>query len=195
MSEISSTKVVTPTAVLSYPHLHQPQPAQDGKKPKYSCALIFPAGSDLSALEKAAFAAAEAKYPGKGADMLKKGQLKNPFRKTSEKDEYDKLFPGGTFINVRTEQKPAIVYSYAGEDGKPARMPDEKVKEEMYPGVKVRASLAAFAYDTSGNKGVSFALNNLQKLAEGDRIDGRVAAEDEFDVDLSQAPADLGSLV
>jgi hypothetical protein len=28
-------------------------------------------------------------------------------------------------------------------------------------------------YDTNGNKGVSFGLNNLQKIAEGERIDGR----------------------
>jgi hypothetical protein len=58
----------------------------------------------------------------------------------------------------------------------------------------VRASLRAFAYDTNGNKGVSFGLNNIQKLGEGQRLDGRKAATDEFDADLSQAPADISAV-
>jgi hypothetical protein len=65
----------------------------------------------------------------------------------------------------------------------------------MYPGAQVRGSVSAFGYDYQGNKGVSFGLNNLQKLGEGERIDGRVAADAEFDVDMSESPADLEHLL
>jgi hypothetical protein len=45
-----------------------------------------------------------------------------------------------------------------------------------------RATVAPFAYNNSGNKGVSFALNNLQICrTDGERLDGRIAAEDDFD--------------
>ena len=96
---------------------------------------------------------------------------------------------------MRTANPPGIVYAHAGPDGKPARMAQEQIKGEMYPGVIVRASVTAFAFDTDGNKGVSFGLNNLQKVRNGERIDGRVAAENEFDIDLSQEPVDLDKLI
>lgn len=188
-----STKVITPIATLSYPHLHAPQAPTDGKgKPKYSCTLIFTPGADLSALVAAVLAAAEAKYPGKGEEMLRKKMLRTPFRDDAEAKGYE---PGAIFVNVRTEKQPGIVYAHAGPNSKPAPMPADKVLDEMYPGCKVRASLAAFAYDSNGNKGVSFALNNLQKIGEGERLDGRRSAEDEFEADLSAAPADISALI
>lgn len=196
MSDTSkaATKVVTPVGTLSYPHLHAPQLPRDGKgKAKYSATIVFAPGTDLSALEKAAIAAAEAKWPGKSAEMLRIGSLRSPFRK----DALAKGYPDGSvFINIRTEQAPGIVYSYkaTGSD-KPAVMPQEKIREEMYPGAQVRASIAAFAYDSNGNKGISFALNNMQKVADGERLDGRANADDEFTADLSAAPADISGLL
>lgn len=189
------TKVITPKAILSYPHLHQPQPGLNGGKPKYSCALVFPAGSDLSALDAAIATVAEAKWPGKSKAMFAaKGPsaLKNPLRNDTEGKGYP---DGATFINVRSEQQPGVVYSHAGPDGKPVVMPVEKIRDELYPGAFVRASLAFFAYDTNGNRGVSAALNNIQKIGEGERLDSRVSAENEFVADLSATPVDFASLV
>lgn len=190
----STTKVITPKAMLSYPHLDKPQLPPNGGagKAKYSCTLVFAPGSDLRALHAAVEAAAEAKYPGKGKDMLAKRILKSPFRDDAEAKGYPE---GSIFLNVRTEQAPGVVYLYAGPDNKPAVMPVEKIRDEMYPGAFVRASLVAFAYDSSGNKGVSFALNNVQKLGDGERLDGRVSAENEFEADLNAAPADLAGLM
>jgi len=98
------------------------------------------------------------------------------------------------YINARNEKKPGIVYGYAGPDGRPARMPDDKIKTEMFPGVVVRASVTPFAFDRPDNKGLSFALNNLQFVRVGPRLDGHAAAEDEFAIDLSAAPASLADL-
>lgn len=186
-----ATKVKTPVATLSYPVLHTPKPGENGGVPKYSCALIFAPGTDLTELKQAVIDAAELKFPGKGAEMLRKNQLKNPLRNGEEKDYAE----GSVFTNVRTERKPGIVYAWAGADGKPARMADEDIREQMYPGAQVRATLAAFYFDKGGNKGISFALNNLQKVGEGERIDGRKSAEEEFDVDLNAEPADISGLI
>lgn len=186
---MSETKIITPEAMLSYPHIDKPQEPKDGKgNPKYSATLVFAPGTDLSALEAAAVAAAEDKYPGKGKAMLAKGQLRSPFRKDAEAKGYAE---GSVFVNVRTEQQPGCVYLHAGADKRPAPIAQEDIREQLYPGAIIRASLRAFAYDSNGNKGVSFALNNIQKLRDGERLDGRVAAEDEFDADLSATPASL----
>jgi hypothetical protein len=195
-----SKQLITPLAILSYPHLDQPQPSTDGKPPKYSAALVFTKEllslpgeqAKLDAMVAAGQAAIEAKWPGKLAELLKSENFKKGFRKDGE----EKGYPAGSiFVNVRSGQQPGTVYAYAGPDGKkPAQMPTDKIKAELYPGAIVRASVTAFAYDTSGNRGVSFGLNNIQKVRDGDRLDNRVAAENEFDIDLSAAPADLSAI-
>ena len=194
--------MITEVATLSYPHIAAPQESKDGKPGKYSAALLFAPGTDLATLKAAAIEAARTKF---GASIKTSNGtvvpiekafdldlLKTPFRT----DALKKGYPEGTvYINARSDQKPGAVYAYAGPDGKPAPVPAEKVKDEFYAGAQVKASVTAFGYDREGNKGVSFALNNLQKIGEGERIDGRVAAENEFVADLSQAPADLASIV
>ncbi len=52
---------------------------------------------------------------------------------------------------------------------------------ELYSGCYVRASINFFAFNTNGNKGVAAGLGNIQKWAEGEPLNGRVRAEDEFE--------------
>jgi hypothetical protein len=52
---------------------------------------------------------------------------------------------------------------------------------DFYPGCTCRASVVPFAFDKKGSKGVTFLLNNIQKLKDGTRLDGKMKAEDEFD--------------
>jgi hypothetical protein len=186
MSE-TSTKAITPVGTLSYPHIAKAQEPLDGKgNAKFSATVIFAPGVDLSALKAAAVAAAEAAYPGKGAKMLETGALRSPFRTDCEAKNYGNC---AAFINVRTEKKPGAVFNYADPaTGKAKIVPEDQIEKVFYPGAQVKVSINAFAYNSAGNKGVSFALNNIQKVADGERIDGRVAAENEF-TDLSAAPA------
>lgn len=192
-----STNVVTPIATLSYPHLAEAQAPTDGKgKAKFSCALVFAKGTDLTQLQLAALAAAKKKFGEQWtlpngtkipiAEAFAKGALRSPFRRDGEMKGYPE---GSIFLNVRTEQRPGCV------DAQLARIPVELVKEKFYAGCKVKASLAAFGYDNSGNKGVSFGLNNIQFIADGERIDGRKAAEQEFTAELAEAPADLAGML
>jgi hypothetical protein len=211
-SKKASLKIITSPATLSYPHLDKPQPAEDGKKPKFSATLVFeprhletPEGkATMAALQAAAVAAAIEKFgaeflhPVSGAklsaaDAIREGVIRSPFRK----DAAAKGYPvGSIFVNARTEQAPGCVFSYKEEGGdKPAKIPQESIREVLYAGAQVRASVVAFGYNQAGNKGVSFALNNVQKVGEGKRLDNRTAAEDEFTADLNQTPADLDSLI
>jgi hypothetical protein len=189
MSEKDKKYVVTGECMLSYPHIAEPQ---KGKKPtdeaKFSAAFVFAPGYDLKDLQAAALTAAEEKWGAKAAEMFKNQALRSPLRR----DAAAKGYPDGSvFLNARSNNQPQCVYRHAGPDSKPAVIPQDKIASELYAGAKVRVSLKAFVYDVDGNKGVSFALNNIQKLADGPRIDGRKAATDEFDADLSAPPVDL----
>jgi hypothetical protein len=182
-------KLITPEAMLSYPALFEPKQTPSGEL-KYSCALVFPDGTDLSALKNAALAAIEERWGARATDMLQRKHVKWPFRNGAEKDSLG-YGPGTTFINVSSKQQPGLVDHYAGADGKPRPITDPA---EIYPGCFVRASLRPFTYDTNGSRGVSFALGNLQKLRDGERIDGRVRPEDEFEA-IERGAAELDDLL
>lgn len=182
-------RFITPEGMLSYPKLFTPELPPNPKasdKPKYGTTIVFAPGTDLSEAKKIVMAVAEEKWPGKAAAMFQSGALRSPFRKDAEEKGYA---PGSVFINARSTDKPSVVSRYAGADGKPTKIEDES---EIYPGVFARVSITAFAYDKAGNKGVSFGLNHVQKLRDGDRLDNRKKAEDEFEADLTE-PASMES--
>lgn len=180
---MANTKLITPEATLSYPYLYDKD-----KNGKYTATFIFAEGTDLTALKRAAVAVAVERWGDKAKTMLRDGTLRSPFRTDVAKKGYAE---GSTFFAARTERQPGVVSRIPDpETGKP--MPITS-KEEMYPGVVVIGSVVPFAYDKEGNKGVSFALNNIQKVRDGERIDGREAASEEFDADESAA-ADLSDL-
>lgn len=179
-----SQTIITPEAILSYPNLFTPRAPEEGKDAVYSCSLVFPAGTDLSKMRAEALAVAQEKFGDKMQSHLKAGKLRLPFREDGEEKGYPK---GAIFITTKSKSKPGVVDRYAGTDGKPRPITDAG---EVYAGCRVRASVKAFAYDTNGNKGVSFALNNIQKLGDGEHLDGRKKAEDEFEV-VDTGAADL----
>ena len=190
----TETRVITPEAILSFPHLYEPWANDPTQEAKYSASLIFLEGTDISALKAAAAVAGVAKFGDKFREMLEKDELQLPFRTDWEKKGYPE---GCTFINVRSKNRPGVVGPYAGEDKRPKALEDP---EKMYPGAVVRASITAFGYDRAGKKGVSFGLNNMQWLKDGDRLDSRVAAADDFDAPQGAATptsgaADLANLL
>lgn len=201
------SRIVTPEAILSYPNLVVPRAQQEGKQPKYSCTLVFPDGTDVRALKKAALDVAKAKWGTKleGAKIKvldtqygpanflvsPKVRIRLPWRDAPE-DVAKKGYPeGSTFVNVSSQRAPGIVTLIPDPNtGKPMKLTDDS---KLYPGAIVRASIDPYAYDTSGNLGVTFGLGNIQWVRDGERLDGSVSAADEFDADAS-AVADLGDL-
>lgn len=182
-------QVITPEAIISYPQLFTAR-AFGNQEPKYSCALIFPEGTNLKELKQAAVDAAVEKWGADAKAMLLSGALNSPFRTDAE----DKGYPeGSTFFNARSKNKPGVVSIYPDENGKPSIITDE---DAVVAGARVKAAVSVFAYDTNGNKGISFGLNHVQLLrapTAEERLDGRVAAVDTFEAD-ADAVADLSDL-
>lgn len=197
----SQHKVITDRCIISYPNLLEPQAAPGGGDAKYGAALVFPEGTDVAALKKAAFQVVIDKFGEKKAkEMLKSGQFRlqgGPHHTIrNDKPEYGE---GAVFVNARTGTKPGVV------DANLNVLSDEQVGSLVYAGAVVKASVVPYWYDVSGNKGVAWGLNNVQYLgepgsavdprgSEGERLDNRSNATDEFDVD-EDAVGDLSDLV
>ena len=181
----------TPEAIISYPKLWVPD-SFGGQEPKYSAALIFLEGTDLTELKQAAIDVAVAKWGADAGAMLSAGTLRSPFRTDTEAKGYP---DGATFLNVRSKQRPGVVSQVPDlqNGGKPTVITDEGA---IVAGARVFAAISPFAYDNNGNKGVSFGLNHIQLIrppTQDERLDGRVAAEDTFSADVN-AVADLSDL-
>lgn len=164
--------IITPKCRMSFPQLLEPKAPPgnpDGKK-KYNVSLLIPADADISILREAAEKVAKEKW---GDKMPAK--LKSPFLK-AEEYEYEGYEKGMILLRPSSITKPGIV------NAKGEAVAEEN---EIYPGRWCVASLRAFTYDNSGNRGVSFGLQNIQLLDHDDPIGGRARAETEF------APVDM----
>lgn len=168
-------KIITPNFRISYPHVFEPK-ADDRGELFYSCAMVFEAGTDLSKLEAEAMKVGKEKW---GNKFQPGPSFHFPFRTDAAAKGYPE---GSTFFSAKTKTKPGIVSRYAGPDGKPQAITDPN---EVYAGAVFRASIRFYAFETDKKKGVGVALNNLQKMADGERMDGRMKAEDEFDADAT----------
>lgn len=174
------TKIVTPECFLSYPHLVKPQEGKNGKPGKFGVALVFKKDADLTALHAAIKEVGIEKFGPSFEAKVAAGALDVSLRPNARKDDYEQHCPGGLYLNARSSTRPGLVFPWAGADGKPERVPEEKITEVFYAGALVRASISVYAYVTDEKKGVSFGINNLQKLRDSEPWSGRSRAEDDF---------------
>jgi hypothetical protein len=172
----SVTKVVTGKVRLSYTHVFEPY-SQDGDAAdaKYSTVLLVPK-SDKATIRKLRAAQEAALEAGKTSRF--NGSIPKSWQDTihdgdEEADlERNPEYAGHLFLSVSSKTKPGVV--------------DQNVQPildstEVYSGCYARVSINAFAFNYKGKKGVSFGLNHLQKIADGDFLGGRSKAEDDFD--------------
>lgn len=174
MAQNQDTKVVTGKVRLGYVHLWEPFSNIDGAEPKYSVMLLVPKTDKktIAAIEKAQEAALE---NGKGKTFG--GSIpkawKNTFRDGDEEGDLEKNpeLEGHMFMTISSKTKPGVV------DGNVQPILDST---EVYSGCYARVSMNAYPFSKSGNKGVSFGLNHVMKVADGEFLGGRSNAEDDF---------------
>lgn len=172
----TSNRIHTPKGTAAYVNLFQPRQRTDAKgnpqgDPKYGLVLFFPEGTNLKDMKAAAQRVGIEKFGPKFVDLVKKGKVNWPFTDTEDMDEPGAPFDQpGTAVNFKTTDKPGIVDA----DADPIMD-----KSDVYSGMEARVSCRVFAYDNA-SKGVAFALINVQKLDDGERLSGNPSAEDDF---------------
>lgn len=172
------TRVTTGTVRLSYAHLFEPHAAFEGQDPKFSCVIMIPK-SDTATYEKLRKAQQVAleegkntkfggKIPKNWGDTIKDGDEDADLDQNPE-------YAGHWYLSVgaQASRPPVIV------DRRRQQITDPT---EVYSGCYARVSLNAFAYSVQVNKGVSFGLNAVQKVADGEQFGGgKVDIESTFD--------------
>lgn len=97
--------------------------------------------------------------------------LRMPLHDGDKEKPHNPVFKNCFYLNAKTRQEPQIV--------------DQNVnpitnEAELYSGCYGKVSLTFYAYNFSGNKGISVWLGNIQKIRDGKRLSRTINASDEF---------------
>ena len=160
------TEVVTGKVRLSYTHLFVPTANIVGQTEKYSTVILIPKTDTMTiqkmraaqrlALEAGKTKVFAGKIPRVWKDTIHDGDEEADLEKNPE-------YAGNWYLSVASTRKPPVF------DRLKIQITDE---EEVYSGCYARVVLNAYAYDQKGNKGVTFGLQAVQKLGEGERFGG-----------------------
>lgn len=194
---------------LSFPALFKAEAFKPGDQPKFKATFLIPKNNPLiKEIERAALAALDVKFPGKG-ELVRK-QIAGNNNKCCIQDgdltEYDG-YKGHFSVAAKSSIRPLVI---AGEAVYPKdRIPGVDYTEpnaagvcfrilneadgKPYAGCYVNALIEFFGYDQQG-KGISASLRGVQFVRDGEAFAGGGAASaDEFD-DLG-AGAEADALV
>jgi hypothetical protein len=163
----NENRITTPKFRAAFANVFKPK-AFEGQDPKYSITMLFPKNTDMKVFKDIIEKVATEKWGPKA--KWPKG-LRNPIRNGDEKSDLQG-YEGNFYISASSKDRVGLVDQKREDIISPS---------EFYSGCYARATLTAFAYDKAGNKGVSFGLQNIQKLADGESFSGRKAAKDDFD--------------
>lgn len=179
-------KLWTPKGRLAFPFLLQPDSRQGGE-PKFKCSIIFDPKDEAVKAELKKMKA-ECQKVAQEAFGKTEG-VKMPFRNGNEKADKYEGYKDMIFISASTTRRPGVVG--------PNPKDHITLAADIYGGCYVRATLVPASYVMAGSPGVSFYLNNVQKLADGEPFGGTNSApEDDFDAseevggEPEQAPDD-----
>lgn len=173
MQKLENGNIRTCEVRLSFPELfHAKQGTDDdgnpSGKPKFSTAILFPAGADLSVLEKEIDRVIKEEFPGKTRKSLRIG-----LRDQGEKD-YEGYVDGAFFLSANSLKRPPTV------DRKREPVTEE---DDAYPGADALLTIRVYAFKPKkGDKfgaGIGFGLQAVQLLGSGDRLGGAPANPNE----------------
>ena len=178
MKVLPNGNVRTSPVRLSYARgLFKARSVKDGDPKRYSVTLLFPVGADISILYNIANKAAIERH---GPNPAYK--LTNPFKRQDDVPD-DGYLDGGIFLRCGApeENQPQVI------DLQGRRLLSET---DCYSGCWGLATIRGFGYGDakSMNKGVSFGIQNIVKIADDDRFSGRSSADEDFSDILNAAP-------
>lgn len=180
MAENQATKVITGKVRLSYVHIFEPRPDDNGDE-KYSCSILIPK-DDKETLRKIKAAVEAAIEQGKTSKWGGKipANLKKPLRDGDNERPDDPAYAGHYFLNATSKTKPGIAKPIGkGPDGK-TKFQEITDSTEVYSGCYARVSINFYPFDAKGNRGVAAGLNNIVKVQDGEFLGGRASIQDEF---------------
>lgn len=177
MANNNPAHIVLRNVRLSYTHLDKPYAQQPGQDPKYSCTVLVP------------------KNPATNRQMID-AAIAAAAQRAIEK--YGKTFPAAPKVSVHDgdgvrpsdgqpfgdECKGCWVFTASNKS--PVTVVDLNLQPildatQIYSGMYANVGVTFFGYNAPQNKGIGVALDNVQKIADGEPLGGsRASAEDDF---------------
>ena len=187
MTEVTSGRLMLVKKRLAFPAIFSPQAIGDGD-PAYGGKLIIePTDPDVAKIEATMLAVANAKWPGKGQqiiDLLKEDKklafIRGPYRNSKTGDIYDGFEGMYTLSTRNPETRPTAL------DGN--NQPTTQADGLIYGGCYVHASVEFWAQDNKYGRRINCNLRGVMFAGEGPRFGGTAPAKaDEF-AGLTGAP-------
>ena len=171
MSQFSNPKKVMIPCRFSFLHCWEPD-SVNGSEPKYSVSAIIPKSDakTVNAIKAAIEVAKQESLPKWGGKIP--SNLKLPLRDGDVDRPEDPAYADSYFINATSQEQPGVV------DRKRVKITDPLA---IYSGCYIRASINIYPFNANGNRGIAAGLSNIQFWEDGEPLNGRVRAEDEFD--------------
>lgn len=148
----------------------------DESKAKYSVCVLIPKKDKktIALVEELIEAAKQKGKTSKWGGKIPKN-LSVSLRDGDEEDDRGEEFEGMMFFNANSPKtKPGVRVL---DNGKVVEAMDD---EDFYSGCWGAITIAAFPYDSNGNKGVALALNNCIKTRDDERLSGGTSADADF---------------
>ena len=175
MAKGNGENVLTPKFRVSYPTVFTSKYNNLSKRDEYSVTALFLEGETLNELKAVAKRVAYAKWPNK----LPKN-FKSPFKDQAEREDDETgempegYVKGNKMLVMKTTRQPGIIDQKKNEIIDP---------DKFYAGCFARADVYCMAYEMEkgASRGVTFILNNLQFMEDGDPFSSRPKASDVFE--------------
>lgn len=209
MAKKEKVKLTTPIFRVAFPHVFEAtafknKDGSEGKKTFNLVAIFTPA--DYTGKEKERWDALKAQLDSECKRKFGKswGECKKVDPETGEKgvrDFKDGIYNGkrkadmdgygdGTwYCTLSSIYPPGVVkYNGPGKESTDISVEDNNT-DEIYAGCYARATVGVYAYGPpdSPSSGVSVGLNRLQKVKDGERLDGRGSAANDFEDDIDSS--------
>ena len=202
---------ITPVGRLSYINVWQPRKKRPGEEQKanvWDATFIIDLPKDMDEADKKRYAdlkalvdnTRKAKWPNG------KAPVNSPFRYGFTPKQLDPAYnpSKGYDLDKNPEYQDKIVIHAVSYNRPPQVLRADKTEmmnqSELYSGCYARLWVSAFTYENSGNKGVSFSLQGLLKIRDGEPLAANRRAEDAFKeiqvdaAELEVSEADLDEL-
>ena len=189
---MGNSTCISPPLVLESSALFKPRASKmkPTDPPSYYARLLASATTvglpEWTDLEKAVNEFGKSHFGSEFATLIENGQFRLPFRR----DVHGKGWPSDTVVFLSLKSGADYPPNVLGRDSLPIM--DQSA---IYPGCIVRVSMRLYYYGGKGSSispGISFGLNNVQKLGDGPRLATARGDGSEFG---SLPPDDLDSLL
>jgi hypothetical protein len=192
--KVNPTRIVLKNVRVSYCNLWTPKDttndAGEVTGTQYSCQLLVPK-KDKENEQKLDSAITYIKNKEKSKLCNKAGVVPSNLKVAKRCGDTDPTYEGNEVY------KDMWVVNATNKNGKPGIVNNMRQPiidgDEIYSGIWVFASITLGAYDNDG-KGIAAYINNILKVKDDERLDGRISAEDEFAAFDDEIPKDEATI-